>query len=346
MCCIKHLLCTEKSQINPISCEIPPFSCYKYSNPSNKMNRDLIYRYFRNETTQQEDMELHKWINADPANKEQFQRYDLTYAAMLMHSANIERKTPRWRTAKFWRMTAVQVAAIVALAVGVNYFFFSSPIPEKSYSIEVPAGERIKVTLEDGTVVWLNGGTRLMHPAIFAKDTRRVRIEGEAYFEVRRDEKRPFVVETFACDLKVLGTTFNVESREQENTLQAALLTGSLKACNFRDGESREVLMQPNDLLSYADGKYTMEKVSNPGIYHWQDEIINIQGLRFDEMMHLLEKVFGVRITIDRDKLPDMEFEGGKFRKSYGVENVLRTLQYGSKFSYDFDRENNVITIR
>lgn len=311
-----------------------------------KVNQDFIYRFFRAETTPEEELQLHEWIHASPANRELFDTYDLAYNSMLMHSADIGVQAPKWRTAKFWRMAAVQVAAVVALAVGVNYFFFSSPIPEKSYAIEVPAGERIKVTLEDGTVVWLNGGTRLMHPVVFAKDTRRVQVEGEAYFEVKHDAKRPFVVETFACDLRVLGTTFNVESHEQENTLHAALLTGSLKACNFREGESREVLMQPNDLLSYAGGEYTMGKVSNPGIYHWQDEIINIQGLRFDEMMHLLEKVFGVRITIDRDKLPDMEFEGGKFRKSYGVENVLRTLQHGSKFTYDFDRENNVITIR
>lgn len=310
-----------------------------------KVNQEFIYRFFRAETTPKEEMQLHEWIHASPANRELFDKYDLAYNSMLMHAPDIEIRIPRWRTAKFWRMVAVQAAAVVALAVGVNYFFFS-PIPGKEYSIEVPAGERIKVTLEDGTVVWLNGGTRLMHPVVFAKDMRRVRVDGEAYFEVKREEKRPFVVETFACDLQVLGTTFNVESREQENTLQAALLTGSLKICNFRDGESKDVIMQPNDLLCYAGGKYTMGKVSNPGIYHWQDEIINIQGLRFDEMMHLLEKVFGVRITIDRDKLPDMEFEGGKFRKSYGVENVLRTLQNGSKFSYDFDRENNVITIR
>lgn len=311
-----------------------------------KINEEFIYRFFRAETTPDEEMQLHEWIHASPANREKFDKYDLAYNSMLMHSVDIEVKTPRWRTVKFWRMAAVQAAAVIALAIGVNYLFFSTALPDKMYAIEVPAGERIKVTLEDSTVVWLNGGTRLTHPAVFAKDTRRVRVDGEAYFEVKRDEKRPFIVETFACDLQVLGTTFNVEAREQENTLQAALLTGSLKACNFRSGQSKDVIMRPNDLLSYAGGAYTLGKVANTGVYQWQDDIINIEGLRFDEMMHLLEKVFGVSISIERETLPELEFVGGKFRKSYGIENVLRTLRHGSEFSYDFDRENNVITIR
>ena len=311
-----------------------------------KVNKDLIYRFFRCETTPKEDQLIHDWIHASSANREKFDQYDFTYNAMLMHNP----EKALYRSSRLgvfrWRRAAIQAAAVLALAVGVNYLFFSPRANERMYSVEVPAGERIKITLEDSTIVWLNGGSRITHPALFAKDARRVSVEGEAYFDVKHDSDRPFIVETFACDVRVLGTTFNVEANEPNNTFSAALLSGSIKATNLIGGNDREIIMQPNELLTYDNGSFSVQKIDNPAVYCWQDGLINIDGLRFDEMMRRFEKIFAVKIVIDRHTMPDVEFSGGKFRKSYGIENVLRTLQLGCRFTYEFDKENNVITIK
>lgn len=309
---------------------------------------DLIFRYFENDTTPEEELELHNWIHADPANQKLFDEYDFTYTAMLMHGPDVHIPvTPKPRFGvRFWRRLAVQAAAVVVLAAGINYLFFRPTLPDKTYTIEVPSGERIKFTLEDSTVVWLNGGTLLEYPALFGERSRRVRVDGEAYFDVAPEAGRPFVVQTFACDLQVLGTRFNVEAREENHTFSAALLSGSLLAFDFRDGDREQIILRPNDLLVYSNGGFSVGPMGNPGVYSWQDDLIRIDGLRFDEMMRLFEKVFGVRIVLDRATLPELTIECGKFRKSYGIENILCALARGSEFTFDFDRENNVITIR
>lgn len=312
------------------------------------MNEELLARFFRCETTPEEEQQVFDWIHADPANQKQFDKMDFTYQAIQLYTSKFEARRNRFVSSrrKIVGYTA-KIAAVVAIALGVHFITASRyDYPDKMYSIEVPVGERIKITLEDSTVVWLNGGSRLTHPVVFAKNARRVQVEGEAFFDVAHDAGRPFVVETFLCDVEVLGTTFNVDACAQDGSFSAALVSGSVKVCNIKRGGSSDVILVPDDLLVYDNGGFRLEQIGNANVYTWQDGLINIQGLAFDEMMARFEKIFDVTINIERKSLPELDYGGGKFRKSYGIENVLHTLQLGSDFRYDFDKENNVITIR
>lgn len=312
------------------------------------MNEELLERFFKCETTPQEEQRVHDWIHADPENQRIYDECDFIHNARLLYAPGEEPKRI-WSHifGSSWTKVAIQVAAVVAIALGVHFITASRyDYSDKMYSIAVPVGERIKITLEDSTVVWLNGGSRLTHPVLFAKNARRVQVEGEAFFDVAHDAGRPFVVETFLCDVEVLGTTFNVDACAQDGSFSAALVSGSVKVCNIKRGGSSDVILVPDDLLVYDNGRFRLEQIGNANVYTWEDGLINIQGLAFDEMMARFEKIFDVTINIERKSLPELDYGGGKFRKSYGIENVLHTLQLGSDFRYDFDKENNVITIR
>lgn len=80
--------------------------------------------------------------------------------------------------------------------------------------MQAPNGQRLKLTLPDGTGVQLNSGSVIEYPSVFGKDVRRIRLSGEAMFDVTHNEEQPFVVETFASDIRVLGTRFNVVANE------------------------------------------------------------------------------------------------------------------------------------
>lgn len=86
-------------------------------------------------------------------------------------------------------------------------------------TVTVPSGQRANVILPDGTDVWLNAGTTIRYPISFMKGKREIILDGEAYFEVVHNEKCPFVVHTYAMDVEVLGTKFNVEAYSKKDFL-------------------------------------------------------------------------------------------------------------------------------
>lgn len=316
------------------------------------MDKELLYRFLEYNCTPEEDVEVCEWIAASPENRKEFEELELIFTATLIHTPPKNGKSkPERKNISILRKTASWMgwaAAAVALAFILNNAlpFGGADRMAKFYSIEVPPGERMKINLTDGTEVWLNGGTKLEYPAVFSKKFRRVTVSGEALFEVAHDAKCPFYIETFACEIMVLGTKFNVVADKESDTFQTALLDGSLKvSCLIPGFTGNEVLLQPGELAVYNNGRLSIRPIDDHAAYSWVDGIINIRGLDFEAIMARLEKAFDVKIVIERNNTPTMDFIGGEFRTSYGIENVLNILQYGSDFRYEFDKEKNIITI-
>ena len=110
-------------------------------------------------------------------------------------------------------------------------------------------GSKGRFTLPDGSVVWLNSETKLTYPSQFAGDKRLVTLEGEAYFEIEKDMKKPFIVQAGEIDVEVLGTCFNVDSYSYTEFVQTALLNGSVKISG--KGVKEPVYLKPNELFKY-----------------------------------------------------------------------------------------------
>lgn len=151
------------------------------------------------------------------------------------------------------RMRIVRYAAAAAVMAGVvcGSWFMGGRRTEsrlvaaaQPVSVSTPLGVKSDVVLPDGSRVRLNGGTRIVYPALFG-DERRVEVDGEAYFEVEHDARRPFVVVTGQVVSTVLGTTFNVHAYSEDENYQITLATGSLLV----DGgpESRSVRLRPGE---------------------------------------------------------------------------------------------------
>ena len=203
----------------------------------------------------------------------------------------------------------------------------------------------MSVTLSDGTTVWLNSGAKLEYPSIFSRKTRRVKISGEAMFEVEHDAGRPFVVETFACDAEVLGTKFNILADARTSSFSAALLEGRLKISNRRIG-GESFILSPNEQIDLIDGHLKLNRITDPDDFRWVDGLMNLNTLSFGEVIRKFENYYGVRITIDNpEEIPELKYHG-KIRVSDGVDHALKLLQITNNFIYTRNDETNTIHIK
>ena len=313
------------------------------------MEKETLYRFYKGEATSDEQRRLMEWLDADQENRLIFDRERGMYNALLLFAP--EEKAARGRLLNWRRVTryAVQAAAVVILAVGIGWGYVS--YKERSWAnlmtrVAAPEGQRINLTLQDGTNVWLNSGAEIEYPSLFAGNSRQVRLSGEALFDVRHDAECPFEVETFATKINVLGTKFNVIADETYDRFSAALLQGRIKVTNLLDPRRQEIVMKPDDIVNLSNGRLFVETIRDPEALCWTEGLVRISGLPFDELMAKFEQVFDVKIVIARNSIPDIGKISGKIRVNDGIENALHILQYAADFSFEKDEETNVVTIR
>lgn len=310
------------------------------------MDKEIIYKYLYGKATDDEEQEVLDWLDSNPEKHmaEMKQLHIIDIAAQVYSSKRMYEKR---RTTRFLRYF-VTVAASVAVLLGAWFASDLHTVNRLSKRIvmqEVPAGQRTNLVLEDGTRIALNAGSTLEYPAIFARGERRVKLLGEAIFEVKHDKDRPFIVETFASEVEVLGTKFSIEADEEHGRFSAMLLEGSVQVRNRLD-PTQSITMQPHDRVVLVGGNLCKSRVADFRELCWTEGVIHIRTMPFDELMQRLERAYNVQIVIDRPTLPEIEIRSGKIRISEGIEYALQMLQKVSDFTYCYDEENNRIEIR
>lgn len=317
------------------------------------MNEKILYRFITCNATQEEEKAVLDWLDADPDNRRELDRLDALFAAGLYEgmldagrkpAAPLKKRAPLRRRILGWTAAA---AAVIAVSFALGSLMTSKRMEGyigQTTAIEVPAGQRMHITLGDNTSVWLNAGTRIEYPSVFMGKERRVKVEGEAMFDVEYDARKPFVVETFACDVRVLGTKFNVAADRAAGSFSTALIRGSVSVSS-RLVPSESITIAPDETVTLVEGHLRHGTIRDRDAYRWPDGIISIYGLDFAELMAKFERAYGVRIVIERGKLPAVNYTSGKIRVSDGIDHALKVLQMASEFSYRRDTGNNSIII-
>ena len=313
------------------------------------MEKETLYRFFRGEASPDEERRVMEWLDADAQSRRTFDRERALFTALQLF-APIPAAKPAARSVVRGRIRrlagyAVRLAAVIVLALGIGWGVTS--YHERNWAaltnrIVVPAGQRINLTLQDGTSVWLNSGAEFEYPALFAGSTREVRLKGTALFDVTHDEQHPFVVETYACRVEVLGTRFNVSADESNGEFSTSLFQGKVRVMSRSDRQ--QVTLRPNEKVSLQDGLLMVEAADDPNDYLWAEGQISVSGCTFGEILERFESCYGVRFDVRLSRMPRIEAIG-KIRISDGIEHALGILQRGCDFRYDYDAQTNVITI-
>ncbi|RRD91419.1 DUF4974 domain-containing protein [Bacteroides heparinolyticus] len=304
------------------------------------IDRELLYRFFEQKATLEEEKTIRTWIEEDEAHYLEYLRERKLYDAILLQGSgrtghSSVRKYRSWRRA----LLAVSgVAAVVLLTIGTTLFLLKQSYRDGAMnSITVPQGQRVSLTLSDGTKVWLNSKTRMTYPQLFQVfDERVVEVDGEAYFEVSK-QKKPFVVHTPKGRVEVLGTKFYVRDYRASESFETSLVEGSVKV----DAPSGSLTLRPSDKAVWHNGRLRRERMDDMEMYLWRDGIYSFKELTLTEVLKQLENYYDVRIVCSVS--PNDTKLSGKFRLIDGVEYALKVLQRKVNFSFRRDEEQNVI---
>lgn len=310
------------------------------------MDKELLYRFFNGETSVEEEQRLLDEIDRDPANRRELlaERRLFDSVLMLAPSERAARRKPR--VFALGRMRSVfKYAAVLVVALGVGAFgmrFHYDRMARSGNTVSVPAGQRVDLVLPDGTKVWMNACSELEYPALFSRGERRVRLDGEAFFDVAHDKAHPFIVETFACDVEVLGTKFDVEAHAESGKFVTSLVEGCVRVLD-RDSH---VDLRPGEQVSQVDGRLVVGRIPDYENFQCRDGLIAFRDASFGELIEEFEKYYGVRIVVTGDR----DFSGnrftGKIRISEGVDHALWVLQRSADFVYERNESRDVIYIR
>ncbi|MDR0699639.1 MAG: FecR domain-containing protein [Tannerella sp.] len=321
---------------------------------------NIIIKYFKGELSQDERLELLRRMDEDTALKAAFVRHQQMLA--LLELAPVEgdegkartkygifmderrRKSVRRRLTR----TLHYAAVILFMTVGTwsaAYLYFSTDknADEVMQSLYVPAGQRVSLTLADGTVVWLNARTKLTYPSTFHRDERQVSLEGEAWFDVAKDTKKPFVISSGDMKIRVLGTSFNICHYPGETSACVSLVEGSLQLY-AHENDHKGVYLRPNDEATVAGRKISVTKIPNPQRFLWTKGIYSFENESIGNILKKLELYYDIKINVEDATILQWRYTV-KLRQRDGIREILRLMQQIHKFKMTIDEENNTVTI-
>ncbi len=311
------------------------------------MEKELLHKYFRGDTSPQEEKQVMDWAEASAGNYRQYLEERKIWNALLIHyttsAEKVEAFSAQNKSFILWKIGSI--AASIALLISLSWIIFTAnkEEPQSLQAVMVPAGQRVQLVLGDGTKVWLNSKSTFTYPTSFGKNIREVELDGEGYFEVTKNEKAPFIVKTRKYDIKVLGTTFNVSAYQNKlSAFETSLLEGAI---DVSTGDQTEwISLTPNEKVTEIDGILQKDTINNPEHLRWREGLICLDDEPFENLMRKFAVYYGIDIVINNPNVLKYKCTG-KFRQTDGIEYALRVLQKDVKFKYLRNDELNSITI-
>lgn len=324
------------------------------------LNDEFFIQWVKNPGEETDHFWL-KWIHTNPDRRHILQKareiitmidYDSRYslsdqAYMDMYENIVEKSHQERQEGKHfqwsgWHKTAAILFLVFSTVAGIN--FLENKKSEESQvevvvpmlSVVNPAGQKYKFKLSDGTVVHLNSESSIEYPETFSGDSRTVRMTGEAFFDVKTDVERPFIILTDNNQVKVLGTSFNLKNGED---FELALVEGKVEV---EDPVGNVISLLPNELLVKSKNGEVSKTTFDPvEVFGWRDQYLIFKDNTYAEVISKLESWFGVTIKSDLKVSKDWSYSGRYHNKS--LNNVLDGISISSEFKYSI--ENKTVTI-
>lgn len=301
----------------------------------------LLTKYLLEETTEEEGKVVELWISSSPENKEVFDAFKKVWEVsnrINIPSVNVDvdkawnrmasaiEEVQETKEIKFtsWRRIASSIAAVLLLAIGLNTYLEDRQVEEVSYletyKVDVPKVEQ----LHDGSSVTINANSTLS-VASFEGNSRKVTLEGEAYFEIAHDESKPFIVHTLKGDITVLGTKFNVKATKDD--VVVTVTEGLVKLASIGQNEEEYVLLEKHTEGVIDKNNYVPQKkvnVSQNNLF-WKTEALTFKNEMFSDAVKTLENAYNITINVRNEKLNHkkltVDFKGNT------IEEVFEILQ-------------------
>jgi ferric-dicitrate binding protein FerR (iron transport regulator) len=295
-----------------------------------------------------------QWAKA--GNRESFFEYN-TERGLKLLTAKIRKYNPSFRWEKEVKQKysflyhprhlriAASIAFLILLVTGA--FFVTNILKQKSVSIawnekRTVMGEKIIVTMIDGTKITLNADSKLKYPVHFGEESREVYLEGEAYFEVTHDANKPFIVHTGDVSTTDLGTKFNVCAFPNEESIIVSLEEGKVEVSKNESGaKNGNLILAPTQQWIYNKEEETnkIEQFDFQKAIGWKDNILVFDNEPLSNVLMPLERYFGVKFEIADQSLANRTIKANFRNESFWT--VVKVLEKATGLTYKTMKENN-----
>lgn len=304
--------------------------------------KNYVENVFLDEQNSQELQEIlmADWLRI--CDQEHLEFYDLSHIFhKLYFTINSERKQQKRGAIRAIWQTYSRVAAAILLPLALIYLVYSHVQPGQqdariSYAeITAPLGSRINFTLPDGSSGWLNSGSSLKYPVFFS-DTRDVELSGEAFFDIQKNERKPFNVKTADLNISVLGTRFNVSAYKGDVSSAVVLESGKVKLS--RHGIQDAIEMKPDEKVVYNSTQKELRKTSvNSTKYtSWKEGKLVFRNDPMTEVAKRLSRWYNVDIELSQEESSDLRLRATF--EDEEIEEVLRLLKLTFPIDYEFEK--------
>jgi ferric-dicitrate binding protein FerR (iron transport regulator) len=343
--------------------------------PDNKDIDQILAAFLSDKATDFEQQQLSKWAEENALNAYQLDQLRKIWKERLpdqklIDSDNLKsgiwaavheqsRPFAKARRISFgnalWRAAAVLLLLAVPLYLVLRSNSLQKSAAEAQQAVRMveksnPIGQKSKIQLPDGSIVWLNAESSLSYAEDFSDSVRWVSLTGEAFFSVLKDTLHPFVVHTGNMDIRVLGTQFNVCAFEDLSHEEVALLEGKVEI-SFPDAgiSGREnVLLEPGEGLSYGKSGNTLENFVMDNLNPeqnkyaaWKEGRLIFDGEDFEEFLGMIRRWYGVRVAVQGVPPADWRIRAS-FEDEY-LTNILEAISFNKEFAYKIDKKNLTI---
>jgi len=320
----------------------------------------LLEKYLKGACTAKEQQVLEQWYNSFESHLAGVEQPALPELEKLYSGVVQQLKEEQvWQEALpvqqpgirriWWRAAAAVLVLVVAGALG-----FLLLRPAKLLEVSTPVAAHSKVTLPDGTQVWLNVSSRLQYSANMKTGNREVYLQGEGYFDVAKNEQHPFIIHTSDISVEVLGTSFNLKAYDGDQTLETTLLKGKV-AISLNSSPGKRVLLAPDEKLTLT--RKTAGGQATDGQQDWGDFVVEVTSMKqlaveettwrenrlefrdkpFNELVKIMARWYGKTIILQDTSLNNNRFKG-TFRRE-DISQALKALQITAEFKYEIKRD-------
>jgi transmembrane sensor len=318
---------------------------------------NLITRYVSQEASPLEQEQLHSWLARDEANKKVFAEYldlwekkfpnkaefDLAKGLQRLNYKIDQHEEHKLKsdTSFGWRKIAASVTFLLAASCGVYFFIKHSQWSSEniSYTVRTTApSERTTLTLSDGSVIQLNSNSTFRYPQTFTGLKREVYLTGEAFFEVAKDSLHPFIIHTDDITTQVLGTSFNVNTTN--NQIIVSVATGNVKVS--RETEIHFLMPEEKIIYSVLTKKMMKSPANLERELAWKNNTIIFDDTQLSEAAKKLEQTFGVKINFDNHALGKCLITGKYTNVS--LARILEAISFSTGMLFEIQDKQIILS--
>jgi ferric-dicitrate binding protein FerR (iron transport regulator) len=207
-------------------------------------------------------------------------------------------------------------------------------------TIKIPVGGEYQLTLSDGTKVWLNSESEIKYPVQFIGYKRRVEVKGEVYFDVAHDKAKPFVVSVNDVEVEVLGTEFNIEAYDDQNSVTTTLIKGSVKLTKNEE----QIIIKPNQQASISDGdsSFKLKDVEAKNYALWKEGIFYFEEANLSTIMEKLARWYDIKVFYKNQSIQNSRFSV-EMKRYEDISKILEIIELTQKVKFEI--KDNVVTV-